>query len=494
MKMTVFYSWQSDLPNSINRGFIEDALERAVKNIRNDDSISIEPVLDRDTAGIPGSPDIAATIFSKIDHASVFVGDVSFINTSSDGRRTPNPNVAMELGYALKSLGSERVIAVFNEATGKIENLPFDLKMRRVETYRLPEGTSEKSEERKKLSAKFETALRYIFLHLEQLQQASTPALPPSLLVTALESVESNLPKQKAAVRDFMTWLVAEIESHAPDFTTDLKDPGQRFYSAVMATKEKVADFAKLSQVIAIEGSIIGAETLLNGFKDISERIYPIPGTNNVYRNVDFDFFRFLLKELFTIFITTLVENKQWTILSNILTRRIVIKNAYGRDRSEVTYLYFSQPRISLLDEWNESLKRNKKSSWCSPFAALVKEHIEGGPIEEWVEFDWFIEGEFFLFLRSLSEYDDTDRLSGRYWIPEGAIYLESRVPTYLTSIQSKIVLNELLAPLACSTPEDFIVLLKQAQQVTPQFFTFECRSFEKILGRLEINQIGIKK
>ncbi|HEY1376485.1 MAG TPA: hypothetical protein VGF55_06805 [Gemmataceae bacterium] len=31
---TVFYSWQSDLPNATNRGFIQDALERAARDIR----------------------------------------------------------------------------------------------------------------------------------------------------------------------------------------------------------------------------------------------------------------------------------------------------------------------------------------------------------------------------------------------------------------------------------------------------------------------------
>lgn len=32
MKLTVFYSWQSDLPNNSNRGFIEDCLKQSLKN------------------------------------------------------------------------------------------------------------------------------------------------------------------------------------------------------------------------------------------------------------------------------------------------------------------------------------------------------------------------------------------------------------------------------------------------------------------------------
>src|SRR5215472_9503685 len=77
MKKIVFYSWQSDLPNACNRGFIQDALENAAGAITADDTVEVEPVVDRDTLGVPGAPDIASTIFSKIVAADVFVADVS---------------------------------------------------------------------------------------------------------------------------------------------------------------------------------------------------------------------------------------------------------------------------------------------------------------------------------------------------------------------------------------------------------------------------------
>ena len=68
-RSVIFYSWQSDLPNATNWGFIQDALEKAARAIRNDDSLEVQPTIDRDTSGVPGSPDIAQTIFSKIDQA-----------------------------------------------------------------------------------------------------------------------------------------------------------------------------------------------------------------------------------------------------------------------------------------------------------------------------------------------------------------------------------------------------------------------------------------
>jgi hypothetical protein len=69
----IFYSWQSDSPGKTNRNLISEALEKAAKELRNDETIAIVPVIDRDTLGLGGSPDIAQAIFSKIDSASVFL-------------------------------------------------------------------------------------------------------------------------------------------------------------------------------------------------------------------------------------------------------------------------------------------------------------------------------------------------------------------------------------------------------------------------------------
>src|SRR5271168_3534317 len=104
MSSTVFFSWQADTPTRENRNFIERALDRAARRIGDDTTIekaTRELAVDRDTKGVPGSPPIVETIFSKIDQASIFVPDLTFIGTRADGRKTPNPNVLIEYGWAL---------------------------------------------------------------------------------------------------------------------------------------------------------------------------------------------------------------------------------------------------------------------------------------------------------------------------------------------------------------------------------------------------------
>ena len=127
----VFYAWQSDRPNRVNRTFIRRALDGAVKAV-SADGMEVEDAVrvDQDTEGVPGAPMIADTILEKIDACGVFVPDVTFI-TGGDGRMCPNPNVMIEYGYALKSLGAERILAVMNSAFGSPEDLPFDMRHRR---------------------------------------------------------------------------------------------------------------------------------------------------------------------------------------------------------------------------------------------------------------------------------------------------------------------------------------------------------------------------
>lgn len=200
----VFYSWQSDLPNATNRGFIQQALENAAKALRKDGSLQVEPVVDRDTIGVPGSPNIAETIFGKINQASVFVCDVSIINQGvrghlPDARSTPNPNVLLELGYALKRLGDNRIVLVQNVAYGEPELLPFDLRMRRVIRYRVTKEDQDRASERKNLEKQLIDALRASLssadVPLLDIEDQSRPILRP------LNNLEGIIDSQSGLVQ-----------------------------------------------------------------------------------------------------------------------------------------------------------------------------------------------------------------------------------------------------------------------------------------------------
>lgn len=166
---TIFFSWQSDLPNKTNRNLIENSIKLALKKMNQDSPYSLITEIDRDTKGVLGSPDIVDSILTKIDKCGLFIADISIINSSLNGKRTPNPNVLFELGYAVKCLGGDRVICVFNSDFGDVSELPFDLRNRRILTYE----TSNISETRKKLADIFKQIIDKNYYTLEQVQEVS---------------------------------------------------------------------------------------------------------------------------------------------------------------------------------------------------------------------------------------------------------------------------------------------------------------------------------
>lgn len=135
---TVFYSWQSDLPDETNRKAIRSAL-RVASTKAEIKAPQFRILLDEATRGEPGSPNIPATILAKITSCDVFVCDITTINSTSEARlrRTPNPNVLFELGYAVAHLGWQRIIMLFNDEFGSVSHVPFDIDRHRISRYKL---------------------------------------------------------------------------------------------------------------------------------------------------------------------------------------------------------------------------------------------------------------------------------------------------------------------------------------------------------------------
>lgn len=178
--VTVFYSWQSDTRAAANRSLIHEALQGAATELRADVELKVEPVIERDTQGVPGAPDIGASILEKIDACAVFVADVTNV-TRGEGRPSPNPNVLLELGYALKALGDRRIVLVLNTAFGGPEQLPFDLRQKRAVTYHSADESPNRAEDRRGLQRTLKEALRGI--HLAEGARARPPAFPVELSV-----------------------------------------------------------------------------------------------------------------------------------------------------------------------------------------------------------------------------------------------------------------------------------------------------------------------
>lgn len=155
MEFTVFYSWQSDLPIETNKGLIRGAIKQAGNELEDEfQATELRITVDEATSNLPGSPNIPLTIFDKIAYADAFICDITTINkevieaiTNREAiegitkpqklRTVPNPNVMIELGYAIAHLGWDRIIMLFNTSYGTLEDVPFDIDRHKIYPYKL---------------------------------------------------------------------------------------------------------------------------------------------------------------------------------------------------------------------------------------------------------------------------------------------------------------------------------------------------------------------
>jgi len=172
--MKLFWSWQSDNHQPSGRYFVRDVLGALAEELNSEAEDAERPdqsedeaqgdsgrvSVDHDTLGVGGSPPIADTILRKIREAAVFLADVTPVGKTKGGKFLPNPNVMIELGYALKVLEHRRIVLVMNQAEGgALKHLPFDLRHWRAPvTYSLSRDATD--EQREEVGTQLKASLR----------------------------------------------------------------------------------------------------------------------------------------------------------------------------------------------------------------------------------------------------------------------------------------------------------------------------------------------
>jgi hypothetical protein len=437
MRKIIFYSWQSDLPNATNRGLIEDSLEIAAGAIAGDGNVAVDPVIDRDTEGVAGSPDIASTIFGKISAADVVVADVTIVSSSDAKRSTPNPNVMVEVGYALKALGFERVVLVFNEAFGKIESLPFDLRMRRLVVYRAAPDDSDRASVRKALAIKFETALRSALSVISE--------VPSEVIANpAVDGIEDVRPNRRVAVRAELSNILKELDRlKPPSFSNG--GTAEDYLESLNKTLETAVRFSRIAESVAVMADVSMARELYGWFGTIIERCQLPEGFSGSYNEADFDYFRFIAHEFFVTLLAFLLKEQELDIIAELLNEPIPV-NYLRRENGpgNAEWVDLSQ-FVRVLG--GESARRQRVSF----HADLLAERHSGGVLGGVLPFEDFKSADFFLYLRGILPSDQV--VSDLPWKPWSALYLKG-APTFLLRSQTVMQADRLARALAVPSVE----------------------------------------
>lgn len=480
MKKTIFYSWQSDLPNVSNRGFIEKALKKAVKEIVDDESINVEPVIDRDTSGVGGSPEIAGTIFEKISKADVFVADISIINKDDNGRKVPNPNVLIELGYAFKALGYSKVILIMNTEFGGLESLPFDLRTRRVLTY---DTIQEKTKELVDLVSKSKAQLQVIFENIE-----SKEDIQPSII----EIIKSQKADRLSAVRKYMKSVSDDLNKLYPgngmlDNTKDDPEYDQKIIDALEKTTGIVSVFRNVIDEVIIYDDLVSLKAIYYGFKPILENFERKKDTpDGMIHKARYDYYKFLGNEMFVIMISILLREEKWDLLNFILEESIIIDNVNGYNPGTVDFTYFSTYTIcfTLRKSRLESNRVDLRYDLLIDRRKNDTDHTPGA-VEEYTSAD------LFLFLKGESKViNSTDVYFN--WRPWSLIGFE--MPRFILLAKSKSFANGIARALNIQNYQNVQILLLNKIQKLSEFYSNSSNFFwHSPIDKKDIENIGTK-
>ncbi|WP_434036323.1 hypothetical protein [Formosa sp. 4Alg 33] len=133
-----------DTEDKYGKGFIQNAIEIAIQKLKDE---SIEVTLDYGFRKTPGTPLLIDEMLKKSTESDMVIVDLTFtsakewlqakkykvfgkelrlLNKVGD-KKSPNPNVLLETGYAWAKKGTYRTLAVMNDAFGSPKELPVDL-------------------------------------------------------------------------------------------------------------------------------------------------------------------------------------------------------------------------------------------------------------------------------------------------------------------------------------------------------------------------------
>lgn len=128
MNLTIFNSWQSDSPH--NSKAIRSALREVCNKLESKIS-DLHIKIDEATSNQTGALHIPNAILQNITNADIFIVDLTTVGKVFEGnKKLQNPNVLIELGYAISQLGWDRIILLFNRQFGEFNDLPFDIEKR----------------------------------------------------------------------------------------------------------------------------------------------------------------------------------------------------------------------------------------------------------------------------------------------------------------------------------------------------------------------------
>lgn len=328
-----------------------------------------------------------------------------------------------------------------------------------------------------------------VFLEdLLKMYQRLMNIVPASGMSAAVVSVKDVVGQKRAdatsTVKSFMSYLLNELKSIAPDFSAASGEHDDLLIESLEKTKTLIVDFTEVAKKIAETDDEESAIALYKAFSKIIEE-YNNPTTfSGTWFRYKFDFYKFIGHELFTSFIACLIQEGRWKIINSILSETIFVENSHGNKPDVVLFEYISE-YVMLLEMRNKRLGLNR----VTVHGDVLKQRHSDGDLGKIMPFNQFMEADYFLFLRGqiTKPQNAWGMIEWRAW---STIWLNSP-PRFILESVSKKFAEKVLEPLGLKSIEDFRAALKEKAPILGKLF--ERGLWDHPLHSFDIETIGSK-
>lgn len=261
---------------------------------------------------------------------------------------------------------------------------------------------------------------------------------------------------------EFLAHLFSDLQNSRPDFSKfsdydeaiiDQIHRGlpllQRFIDAALLAA-KYSNASAVEELYAFFGKVLTTYTLPDGF-------------SGSYRETDFDGFRFIGYEMFVTFIATLIRNNHWTLLGQILSQDIFVNR-----KDNGGYFPFTKINryVASIDEIrNKRLDKRR----ISLMGDVLEDRYTNSQLAELISHQDFLEADYFLFMRTISQNTDLKYLSN-VWCPRACVLL-NRPPSYIVKAESKRFLEHMLPATGFSDAGTFVQNFSSKHGVFTRYF-----------------------
>lgn len=214
-------------------------------------------------------------------------------------------------------------------------------------------------------------------------------------------------------------------------------------------------DFIEAALLAAKYGNLDAINKIYSFFGD-ALKLYDLPdGFTGSFRRTDFDGYKFLIYEMFVSFIGTLIKNDRWDIIRGLLDEDLFVDKKYNGGYVDYTEIW---GYIRSLDE----IRNNRLSlQRISVTSDLLCERFTTTKLSELLEFNEFMEADYFLFIERVCKYEDlSERKIGSLWTPKSSIFLD-RPPSYIRKAESSRFLEILAKAAGFNEKSKFVERLK---------------------------------